>query len=189
MRGHGADEQNHLVTARREKIGQLRAEAAGRKIREPPHVVQRFVSRSGGDDAVHAAMIADGGWRMEARIAPVNSRRRRREESQTSRQIAIHFLVRDSSPRLLRQKNHVGIEPGVAAARQSAANRTGVFQMAAFSRKPLRRAKLFHLFDNEHFDWLAARQINYSGPTYVVSVRTRPSSVIMPKTIALPPGL
>jgi len=97
--------------------------------------------------------------------------------------------VRDSSPRLLRQKNHVGIEPGVAAARQSAANRTGVFQMAAFSRKPLRRAKLFHLFDNEHFDWLAARQINYSGPTYVVSVRTRPSSVIMPKTIALPPGL
>jgi hypothetical protein len=27
--------------------------------------------------------------------------------------------------------------------------------MAAFFRKPLRRAKLFHLFDDEHFDWLA----------------------------------
>jgi hypothetical protein len=35
--------------------------------------------------------------------------------------------------RHLRQKNHVGIEPGVAVARQSAAKRTGVFQMAAFS--------------------------------------------------------
>jgi hypothetical protein len=28
--------------------------------------------------------------------------------------------------------------------------------MAAFCRKPLRRPKLFHLFDDEHFDWLAA---------------------------------
>ena len=36
-----------------------------------------------------------------------------------------------------------GIEPGVAASRQSAANRTGAFQMAAFCRKPLRRAKPF----------------------------------------------
>ena len=30
-------------------------------------------------------------------------------------------------------------------------------QMAAFSRKPLRCAKLFYLFDDEHFDRLAAR--------------------------------
>jgi hypothetical protein len=28
--------------------------------------------------------------------------------------------------------------------------------MAAFSRKPLRRAKRFHLFDDEHFDWFVA---------------------------------
>jgi len=44
----------------------------------------------------------------------------------------------------------------VAASRQSAANRTGAFQMAAFCRKPLRRAKRFHLFDDEHFDWFVA---------------------------------
>jgi len=69
MRGHGADEQNHLVTARREKIGQLRAEAAGRKIREPPHVVQRFIGRPGGDDAVHAPKIrrTAGGWKRDSR--------------------------------------------------------------------------------------------------------------------------
>ena len=30
--------------------------------------------------------------------------------------------------------------------------------MAAFSRKPLRCAKLFHFFDDEHFDWLAIAQ-------------------------------
>ena len=36
-----------------------------------------------------------------------------------------------------------GIEADVAASRQSAANRTGAFQMAAFSRKPLRRAPYF----------------------------------------------
>jgi hypothetical protein len=48
-----------------------------------------------------------------------------------------------------------GIKPGVAAARQGAANRTGVFQMANFFRKPRRGAKQFHLFDDEHFDWLA----------------------------------
>jgi len=29
--------------------------------------------------------------------------------------------------------------------------------MAAFSRKPLRCAKLLHFFDDEHFDWLVAR--------------------------------
>jgi hypothetical protein len=44
----------------------------------------------------------------------------------------------------------------VAATRQSAANRTEAFQMASFSRKPLRRAKRFHLFDDEHFDWFVA---------------------------------
>jgi hypothetical protein len=27
--------------------------------------------------------------------------------------------------------------------------------MAVFSRKPPRRAKPFHFFDDEHFDWLA----------------------------------
>ena len=37
-------------------------------------------------------------------------------------------------------------------AEQSAANRTGAFQMAVFSRKPRRRAKLFHLFDDEYFN-------------------------------------
>ena len=58
-------------------------------------------------------------------------------------------------------ENHVEIESVVAAARQSAAQsaakQTGPFQMAAFSRKPLRCAKLFYLFDDEHFDRLAAR--------------------------------
>jgi hypothetical protein len=29
--------------------------------------------------------------------------------------------------------------------------------MAAFCRKPLRRAKLFRLFDDEHFDWRAVQ--------------------------------
>ncbi len=42
------------------------------------------------------------------------------------------------------------VRSGVSAERR---NRPGVFQMAAFSRKPLRRAKLFLLFDDEHFDW------------------------------------
>jgi hypothetical protein len=93
---------------------------------------------------------------MEARIAPIDPCRRRREESQIFRNI-----VRDSSSRLLRRENHVGIEPGAAVARQSAAQsaakQTRPFQMAAFSRKPLRYAKLFYLFDDEHFDRLAAR--------------------------------
>jgi hypothetical protein len=43
------------------------------------------------------------------------------------------------------------VSAGVAASRQSAANRTGAFQMAAFCRKPLHQrggAKLFHLFDD-----------------------------------------
>jgi len=54
--------------------------------------------------------------------------------------------------------------------------------MAAFCRKPLRRAKLFHLFD-KHFEWLAAGQINYSEPTFIVVVWVTPSSVIPPRTI------
>ena len=55
--------------------------------------------------------------------------------------------------------------------------------MAAFSRKPLRRTKLFHFFDDEHFDRFAAGQINYSEPTFVISVWVTPSSFIPPKTI------
>ncbi len=61
-----ADEQRHLVPARREKIGQLRAEPARGKIREPAHVVQRLERRSGGDDAVHAMKITNRTRRMEA---------------------------------------------------------------------------------------------------------------------------
>jgi hypothetical protein len=47
------DEQNNLVPARGEKIGEFRAEPARGKIREPPHIVKRFVSGSGGHDAIH----------------------------------------------------------------------------------------------------------------------------------------
>ena len=40
--GRFADEQGHLVAAGREIIGQFRPEAAGGKIGESPHVVQRL---------------------------------------------------------------------------------------------------------------------------------------------------
>ena len=52
-----ANEQRDAVAARGEKIGQLRAEPARGKICEPAHVVQRLISRPGGDDAIHARMI------------------------------------------------------------------------------------------------------------------------------------
>ena len=45
------------MTVRGEKIGQLRAEPARGKIREPAHVVQRLISRPCGDDAIHATKI------------------------------------------------------------------------------------------------------------------------------------
>jgi hypothetical protein len=45
------------VAARREKIGELRAEPARGKIREPAHVVQRLKRRPGGDDAIHARKL------------------------------------------------------------------------------------------------------------------------------------
>ena len=45
------------MSARREVIGQRRAQPARGKIREPAHVVQRLAGRPGGDDAVHAALI------------------------------------------------------------------------------------------------------------------------------------
>src|SRR5450432_3437550 len=65
-----ADEQDDFVSARGEIIGEFRAKPARGKIREPAHVVQRLERRPGGDDAIHAAKIDDGGWRMEARITP-----------------------------------------------------------------------------------------------------------------------
>jgi hypothetical protein len=49
------------VTAGGQKIGQFRAEAAGREIREPPHVVQRLIGRPGGNDAVHVLTLAAKG--------------------------------------------------------------------------------------------------------------------------------
>src|ERR1019366_3081112 len=52
-----ADEQRDVMTARGEKIGQIRAEPARGEVREPAHVVQRLERRPGGDDAVHAAKL------------------------------------------------------------------------------------------------------------------------------------
>jgi hypothetical protein len=53
MGGLFADEQRHVVAARGEKVRQLRTELAGGKIREPTDIVHRFISRPGGDEAVH----------------------------------------------------------------------------------------------------------------------------------------
>ncbi len=58
VRGLGADQQDHLMAAGDQEIGQFRAEAAGGKICEPAHVVERFISRTGSDDTVHATKIA-----------------------------------------------------------------------------------------------------------------------------------
>ena len=51
------DEQRDLVAARGEEIGQFGAEPACGKVRQPAHVVQRFVRRPGGDNAIHAVKI------------------------------------------------------------------------------------------------------------------------------------
>ncbi len=88
---------------------------------------------------------------MEARIAPVNSRGRRREESQIFRN-----TVKNSSPCLLRQKTHVGIKKrsgGSAERRKS----NGSIPDGGFLPKAATPRELFHLFDDEHFNWLAVR--------------------------------
>ena len=60
----------HLVAARGEEIGQLRAEPARGKIRQPAHVIQRLIGRPGGDDAVHGGEdMKDAGGFVTTEVA------------------------------------------------------------------------------------------------------------------------
>ena len=68
IRGLRAEEQGHLMTARDQEIGQFRAQPAGGKIREPAHVVERFIGRPGGDNAVHAAKLAAKGAKAQPKL-------------------------------------------------------------------------------------------------------------------------
>ena len=49
-----AAQQHDLMPARRQKPRQLRAQGAGREIRQPPDIVQFLVSRPRRDNALHA---------------------------------------------------------------------------------------------------------------------------------------
>ena len=70
VRGHRADEQRHVMSARGKKVGEFRAEAARGKVREPAHVVERFEGRPGGDDAIHADQLTAKNAKNAKKIFP-----------------------------------------------------------------------------------------------------------------------
>src|SRR5208337_3160528 len=53
MRRALADQQSHFMPARRQVVDQLRTEPASREVCEPPHLIERFISRAGGHNALH----------------------------------------------------------------------------------------------------------------------------------------
>src|SRR5208282_6356235 len=102
--------------------------------------------------------MADGGWKRESHLlTPVG------DDVRSLKSFGIQLKTRHLVA--CGRKPTLGLR-SVAAARQSAANLTGVFQMAAFSRKPLRRAKPFHFFNgrSQRAKTFGSRRCSHESP-------------------------
>src|SRR5262245_46774402 len=62
------NQQRDRMPAVREEVGQFRSEPAGREIGQAPDLIQRFVSGSGSDDAIHSSGTEDAGWRVAVKV-------------------------------------------------------------------------------------------------------------------------
>src|SRR5262249_52107014 len=54
-----AQQQSDFVSAGGQEIRQVRSQPPGREVRQPPHVIQRFIRRPGGYDHAHSPKLKD----------------------------------------------------------------------------------------------------------------------------------
>ena len=102
-----ADEQRDPVAARREKVGEFRAEPPRGKIREPAHFVQWLERRPGGDDAIHGGSIRRNGvWEKPVNQPPV-ARAVRGQSRGRFRNHSTSTIIRTSSAPKKTAKNRI----------------------------------------------------------------------------------